>query len=254
MTPAQRAWLGAALGAILTLALHPLSRPYITSVFVLRAPPGLRFRDEPTTANGHQPDLLDSPLPQAYPPVLFRPQNRFDASVWLQVAAEKLIHHVRFQPDEIPNVIQVSRAASDSEPDNAFWLQMEAVFLREHNELAEAKRVWLRASHCASWNDLQTSYLSDLGNKLAANTQSDFAWQWAFVYYLRSTAAARAIANFARAINPSAGLGTDSGLQLRYATLVNGELLRKGSRNLEVGQIGATMMEIASHPPGLRST
>src|SRR5687767_14020208 len=109
MSGAVRALLGAALGSIIALLLHPVSRPYMDAVF--SAP--------------FQPASISHDLTAAaIPSELGRPQNLHDAGLWMQAAAARSFGQKPLTDEEINSLLRISQAASLEEPENAFWKQM----------------------------------------------------------------------------------------------------------------------------------
>src|SRR4051812_19612991 len=98
MTRVGRALLGAAIGAALTLFVHPASRPYLFSVFL--SPSRRAFSAEKGIPN--DPGLL---------------------SDWMLAAAERFVNHNKLTAVELQNAIAAGTVGAKLEPDNAFWRQ-----------------------------------------------------------------------------------------------------------------------------------
>ncbi len=230
MTSSGRALLGALFGAILTLLVHPTSRAYMTSLVRNPGEGGLdRFLDDTSG-------------------VLAPPTNLYQASLWLQLAAERqLTADSQLTSNELRTIIGIARSAGRREPDNAYWPQMEAVF-RSAAHQPDAARAWERASRCASWNDYQSRRLMLDRDALASWTGSPQGWQLAYLYDQRSEAAANLIEKFAAASLTASDLASKSGVTQRMITLRNGALLRNGSQSIKVGMHGASIVELASYP------
>ena len=236
MSPAARAYYGAVLGALLTMVVHPVSRPYVLSGF-------LHWGDSPAA---HTTPWIVGNVPRL--PV---PKSALDASLWLQAGAERLWARRPPSDAELESLIEVARSAGLEEPENAYWTQMEAVFLGVLGRLQEADRAWMRAARAARWNDLQGARLIRVREDLARESGARMAWQLAYVYRLRSLANAQVIRAFGRAAVLRAG---NAILAVRWAGVSNARLMRDGARSIEGGQVAADMMEAVSHPAGLAFT
>jgi hypothetical protein len=219
---------GAALGGLLTLAIHPVSRPYLTE------------------ALDHKKPLKPSYL-QAIEAKVPPPTDVVSAGAWMQVAAEKLVNHVPLSAKELQTLLAIDHEADGCEPDNAFWPQMEAVLLNEMHQPKEAELAWIRASNRTVWNDQQTPRLLETQQKISHDFGWNEGWTYGFVYFGRSDAAAAVIQKYASKLAGQTDLDNRAGLELRYATLENGSLLRDGSRSIKVGLHGYDMVERASY-------
>jgi hypothetical protein len=239
MTGVGRALLGAAVGAVLTLVIHPLSRPFLATVFERRSPEDLSFV---THYEGRDRQALAQPKTQE------------DRSLWMQIAAQRIRERDAFTMAEWKSLLKVARDGAANQPDNAFWRQMASVFLHEMKRDSEALNEWERASRCRIWNDLQTPRMMKLRSDIAATVGVVQSWQLAYVMLCRTPYAASEIEGFSRWVVGRADLQSEEGLALRYATFVNGALMRDGAKSLLNGAVGASIVEIASHPPELRST
>ena len=125
----------------LTLALHPLSRQFLLGILRLSSPADI------------------SQLANLHPQVLPAPNNPLSASLWLQLASEKVAHGDKLTSSELRTLIGISREGERFEKDNAFWPQMASVFLLQAAKAADATAEWRKASHCQNWNDQQTKML-----------------------------------------------------------------------------------------------
>jgi hypothetical protein len=167
----------------------------------------------------------------------------------VQIASEKGDSRTPLKPKESESVLKVLNAAVRREPDNAYWHQMRAVFLNRQGRVAEARTAWIRATKSSAWNDHQTSRLNQAGTALQAQFGAAMAWQQGFVYYARSDAPVRGIDRFARSLLSRADFDSPRGLSIRYSTILNGNLLRLGSRSIREGRVGADMVDLAAYPP-----
>jgi len=230
MSPLVRAVVGAAAGAILTLLIHPVSRSFITAIFHRESAANLTVMME-----GRQRRLEP-------------PSDLIQASVWIQVAAEKLEVQQGLEAKEYGTLTKILDQACKRDPDNAFWFQMRAVILNAMARPTAARQAWTRASRAAVWNDYQTTRLFQCERRIAERTGADQAWQTAYVYYARSHATPRMIERFSRTIVGKADFDSDAGLDARVATILNGNLLCLGARTIADGALGLRMIDIAAYP------
>lgn len=226
-----RAFYGALLGAVLTIAIHPVSRPYLLSAIPPRSPVAV-------------------PLP--FPDPLPVPDTPIEASAWLHVGAERLQSSVAITHQQLKGLVDLARRYGVSEPDNAFWPMSEAVFEHELGHSEAATDAWVAASKRPGYDDFQTKRLSRIVSQLAQGG-SPQGWQYAVAYRLRSYAMAQRIEAFAKFLVSHLGRQTKLDLSLRLATMLNGNLLRDGSRNLQIMESGVSVVELASHPMELKN-
>lgn len=236
MSRAQRALLGVLLGAILTLFAHPYSR---TRLFA-----ALGAWGEVPAAVAMDPVSSLDVLPQ--------PENLSDYSLWMDVGARLVLERHAMKVRDWDNLVTAADRAARMEPDNAFWLQMRAVFLLAKRSRSEAQAAWASASKRIRWDDGQTKKLVDLRTDLSRRYGIG-AWAGCVVYAKRSLAPARAIESFARDLARTTKTAGPGSLKLRYATALNGKLVRDFAKSLRVAERGIATIELASYPPDLSS-
>lgn len=235
MTRAGRAFLGAAVGALLTLAIHPLSRTFMLG-------PLLPKRLDTVTR------CLDSSA-STLPP----PRSLNDASLWVNVGAEGL-REKGLDTRELNTLAEITRVAGIKDTDNAFWPQMRAVFLSANGRMEEAQAEWRRAANLGKWDDRQTVRLKTARDRIVNRTGGRQAWQLGFVYYERSEAAATLIEEFGRSLVSKLDTTSPRSVALRYSTMLNGHVLQNGSRSIRVGLHGGNLVELASYPADMART
>lgn len=234
MTLWSRAVLGALVGAVITLLIHPSSRPFLAGPFI----------ESSTLIEERQY------LPTSFPETLPEPNDEISASLWIHVGAEQLRKGYTLSPQQLEGLLKISRKRAEREPNNAFWKMAEAIFLKRLDRRDESLAAWLAASRCITYDDFQSRYLAQIRQTLANATASN-SWQYAYCYRLRSFAFAWLAETFARSLVVRLSRTKPEDLNLRYATLVNGSLLRDGSRNLEIMRHGIGIVELASYPEKL---
>lgn len=236
MNATSRACLGALLGALLTLAIHPASRPFLLSAAIHI--PSQKLESS-----------IDHNLRQPAPP-----HSLSDASLWLQLACQRIALHQTLTQGEVATTLEIADRAAQLEPENAYWPQVKAVILNTVRRNDEAAEAWQRASRGSVWNDYQTQRLGEARQRLAAISGANQAWQLAYVYHERSDVPALLIERYARMLLSQTGFEKKEDIQVRYATLLNGELLRNGSRSVTLGDHGAKVVELVAYPRDLMGT
>ncbi len=232
MSPWIRALVGATVSALVTLIVHPVSRPYMV---------GVTSRASPTVLS----KCIDSnalTLPS--------PNTLTQASLWMQLAAAKIASHEALSDKERVTVLAVAQRASERQTTNAFWLQMQAIIYADQGLLGQATTCWLRASQCQQWDDGQTARLKVARSRIAELTSAQQSWQLAYLYYSRSDAVSDCLLRVTRDFLSRADFDTPSGLSLRYATLLNGDLLQKHARSTKGITTSTEMLELTTYPPG----
>lgn len=237
MTRAARAYYGAGVGALVSLLIHPVSRPYMI------APLRNLGSSEALASTLWVPSNLDR-LP--------RPASRGDTetfALWILAGTDALRSRRPLTEVQSMRISEVAGLGAIADPNNAFWTQIEAVFAKESRQRQDVLKLWRRASLAGSWNDLQSKRLLRIRQELASETGAAMGWQLRAVYDLRSTTAAQAIAALAKDILDSRGLQTREDLMVRRDTAINARVMRDGGRSVAIGQIGSDLLEEASQPP-----
>lgn len=235
MSPWRRALVGVALGSLLVLMLHPASRPFFSGY--------LRLGDSRWLATT---DLLPEGVT-----LVKEPASLDEAAYVLLVAAEAELRNERLTDEDFRRLSRIATSWQRKDPDNAFWLQMNSYFLARLRRTAQADESWIAASRAARWDDYQTARLKRVAEGLQAESSATLAWQWAYLYQRRSNAIPMLLLRHARAIRDRSPVDSAAGLETRYATLLNGVLIRDGARSNLTGQLGVEMVELASYPAKL---
>lgn len=236
MTSWSRAVYGALLGAVVTLFVHPVSRPFVAGPFV------------------ESSQLIEQQrftLPTAFPDVLPHPTDEISASLWIHVGAEEIRNRSGLTPRQVEGLIKIANLRREGDRQNAFWPLAAAVFSDHLDKQEEVLKFWQQASQCLVYNDFQSRNLTQLREEIG-NFYATNSWQYAYCYRLRSVALGYLIEGLARKLVSRTSRTDLPDLRLRFATLVNGGLLRDGSRFLEIMERGLAIVEIASHPKELQ--
>lgn len=227
MSSAQRALVGALLGALIVLLLHPSARPFLLQGAIHFGPSvGLR------QSTALPENLATLPDPQS-------PQT---GALTLLVAAERINSNQTLTQDQVLLMIEICQAAGEAEPDNAFWRQMESVFqsLQENEEAA--KRAWARGSLAQDYNDYQVARLQSVVTSLARDANGDFAWHTGVALSKKSTAAAALISGHAQKLVTEFRQSQD--MRMLSSTVRNGRLLRDGARAVPAAELGSKIINI----------
>lgn len=230
MNSAQRAGVGAVVGAILVLAFHPATRSFFVPTL---------------TAFGRMPEVDSSPLqalPQTVPEKLLTVQ---DAAVWIESASKQKLGKAQLRDSERAKLAKVFEFAKENDPLNAYWPLAEANLI-----FAPTTESWKRAAGMQAFNDYQSNGIISSSKQMEKHGAK--AWRWSVLSSLRSEATSTLCEATARDLNRSYPLDIKEGLEIRFATLRNGVLLRDGSRNIRNGDHGQLMVELSTYPAELR--
>ncbi len=182
------------------------------------------------------------------------PKNLAEASLWVQIAIEKMGEHDGLISEERRATFLVVREAIRTDPHNAFWSQILAVLLVDSGQSQRSKQAWLSSAKRTSWQDYQTDRLLAARRRISALTGVGQAWQLAYLYSQRRDTVGAAIERYARGILTHADLDSSESLDIRYATILNGQLLRDGSHSLKAAQYGSNIIELAAYPADMTRT
>lgn len=220
MRPAQRASLGAIVGALFVVVLHPMLRPYVKS--------GL-------WAFGPSPVFTKTTSPHE----LTDPDTAKDAAQWVQTASAKILTS-SLTTDQALLASEIAKQGAEREPTNAFWFQAEAVFQKALSNDDAAIAAWKKASRLPAWNDHQTERIKDVLKDLSAESGRELAWHHA-------AASSTRMHQFPRVVySLGTNFATSPSLEMRYATMRNGVLLRNGSRSQQGARLGHDLVEAAA--------
>ncbi len=231
MTTAHRAFLGAIVGAIVALFLHPLSRPWLQYSFWQFSP---------------SPVVTSSPHLAKTLPSLPSPEADEDISLYVQLAAEKLSNGQQLDAKDALLLAELCRNAAEKDPQNAYWRQSEAVFQFALGNKAAAETAWRRACKRPNWDDSQSQQIRTFLIDMKRESGADMSWHAATASYLRSTAAPKVIHSLGVQI-----LNQNPTLACRSETFLNAILLRDQSRAEASSYYGYLLAETAATGPFL---
>lgn len=221
--------IGVFVGAVLTMFGHPATRG------IMLAP--VRRIDSAEA-------LACFLISQDKPP---EPSSLINAALWVHEACERIRLHRPVSKSELITVREIADSAAKKQPDNAFWRQATAVMNDQLGDRTGAAAKWRMGARCLTYNDFQSDVLQ-LGVRTLAQRQGYAeSWQYAFAYELRSDAVAQCVYSLGQRLLQDADAGTDA-LDLRYATIVNADLMRAGSRGLAIAQRASDLIELTTYP------
>jgi len=227
MSSAQRALVGALIGALVVLLLHPAARPFILQGAVSFGP------SSGLTQSAALPENMAT-LPD--------PQSPRTGALTLMVAADRLNSGKSLTTDQILLMIEICLAAGEAEPDNAFWRQMESVFQSLGDNPEAAQLAWQRGSLAQDYNDYQVARLQSVIASLAEESRGDFAWHKGFALSRKSRASAALIAQHAEGLLSIFRPAGD--MKQLTATIRNGRLMRDGARSIPSAEFGSALINI----------
>jgi len=235
MTPLQRSLAGFGLGAACTLAILPATRPFF------------RLPIEPTSGVSVQADT------KSWRKLLPNPTTLSNAAIWAQHICKRVNARGSFSFAERQSAELVLRRAAAADPENSFWPQVFAVYLSHIGQPSKAAAMWKEASGRRFWMDFQTEHLLEYRPRLAWLTKGNYAWHLAYLTRERSLESVRAVERYARRRLGQSRLDPGPGIELRFQTIRNGDLIRKGAGSIAAGRVGADLVDLAAYPPELTS-
>ena len=236
MTPFGRALIGASLGAVITLCLHPVSRPYMLGLGLRASPEALSKCIDSHSAEVSEPKSLDQ------------------ASLWMQLASTRIRDFDHLSAREHSTLLSIANVAGAHDVPNAFWLQMKAVLYDDMGDRQSAIKSWLDASRCIQWDDYQAKRLDTARNSLIAISGEKKAWQLAYLYSSRSDDFALDLERMVKHLLARAPFETEDGLKIRYATLLNGDLVRRFAKSTRTNVTAMNITELAAFPSAFVDT
>jgi len=224
------------MGAVVTLCIHPVSRPYMLGLGMRESPEALSLCVDSNSKRLPAPKTLD------------------EASLWMQLAASRIRNLERLTPKERTTLLAIADVASKQDLPNAFWHQMKSMVYDEGGDHRSAIRCWLDASKCIQWNDYQTRRLAKARESLVDLTGERKAWQLSFLYASRSDDFAFVLEHVVQHLLSNASFDSRDGLQIRYATLLNGDLIRRFANSTRTNVIAMNITELAAFPSAFLDT
>ncbi|MDI9641433.1 hypothetical protein QPK87_07160 [Kamptonema cortianum] len=223
MDTRTRALLGAVLGAVLVLILHPLPRPWLQYGFWKFGHPQALVTNKSLIRNLEY-------LPDPTEPAI--------ASQWMLTGAGMLNQKRSLSQNQLLLLVEVAREQAEREPANGYWRQCEAIFQRALGNDLAMRRAWSKAAHCSDWDDYQAELLSDALQSLANESGRSMAWHSAVLYHYRSSDVPGAVLELGVAL-----LGSEPTVENRLDSIRNGSLVRDRARSAIGGEFGHELVE-----------
>lgn len=231
-----RTMIGALVGAICVLLWNDVSRPYLIYLFSQVAAEPVVSQSIWITENRQ---------------VLAPPKTALDSSLWADAGAYKLRYAKAITANDMKNLLRAVRIGGELEPNNAFWPQMEAILYSASGRRRDATAKWISASKRPKWNDHQPERLHKVVEEIEKAVGHPSSWPLFALTAFRNDNASQLCLRFANSIIENTGFQKRSDLELRYATLVNGTLIRDFGSSISIHAAGADIMELASYPQNM---
>ncbi len=174
------------------------------------------------------------------------PRSTAEAGLWMQLGCARLVSGHDLTKDELQSLVRISQGMqrAGAQFDNAFWPEMEAVFLEQLGDKKGARLAWEVATKCANWRDYQAARLLDE----ADTDHAALAWHVAGLYYQRRFYVGQAIHDFARRAIAQTGNESRADLEFRYATLVNAHVMANGAQSVEILRFAGQIADLSLQP------
>jgi hypothetical protein len=232
MNGGARLAVGIALGGLLMLILHPISRAFIF------------YRVQPDRAT---PIVKVSPLitprPASFAALLMQntlPEGFFASA---RQVSEELVNNpvAKLDNEQYERGKDLFGRAANLDSDNAFWPQLSAAIAVRATKTQEALHFWESASKKSKWDSGQREELLTLWNKIATEEGHRFAWQGLLALHYRKD-------DWILAIARTAGALKDSNVKTKIITIINASLIRDGASSIQAKRLAC---QIAYHAAGI---
>lgn len=227
--------MGAAIGMFAVLLAHPDTRPYYALCL---------------WGWGQSQVLAKTPLIPQNLTSLPIPENAGAAAYGFTALCESVTQWTDIARKDHRALADIARTFAKQEPENSFWRQIESACEWSQGNRDRSVRSWLAASRASYWNDHQGPRLHRILEALRAETGTQMSWHYAAAYHLRSSAVASEMVRHANALLASVDPNSYEGLVLRYATVMNGQLIREGARSNQIGSLGLALVNRAVESGG----
>lgn len=232
-----RAFLGALIGALLFIAIHPLTRAWLLDSF--------------TSTSTLEDALVQSALIPSDP--LPKPNEPKAAALWCEIFASKVLGGKNLDKKEIASVRQVATLMSKNDADNALWMQVLSIVQWQEGATQDSIKTWKRSAGYRRWSDYQTPRLNLASSLIFRGRYQQMAWIYGWLYTQRTKALSTLVRRHSSLLlDYSEAQPVAQKLQIKFASLINGSLIRDGAQSVATGKIGAIMVEESCHPAKLR--
>jgi len=230
--------IGALLGAIGVLLWNGISRPYSIYLFSQAASRPVVARSRWITENQK---------------VLVPPRTALEASLWADAGAHQIRSNKKPTKADLHNLLEAVQIGGKLEPNNAYWPQMEALFSQMLGNRQDAIKQWIAASKKPKWNDHQADRLHRVVVEIEKSSGHRSSWPLFALTAFKDDNAAQLLLRLANSMVLGTSLTAQKDLKLRFATIVNGCLIRDYGSSIPIFRVGSDMMELASYPPGMEA-
>jgi len=181
-------------------------------------------------------------LIQANP--LMPPNTSDGAALWVRLFESKVLERLTIEQREQDSLVQITRKFALIEPDNSFWKQSEAFVLQTQGKNAEATKLWIVAANDSNWDDHQSSLF-----QLILVSSRLIAEEEASLRPMRSDVTTQCALRLARHLLDISWNSPQLRDPIRFATVENGETIRKHARSLSQMKIAISICDAALLPP-----
>lgn len=234
MKGSQRAFLGALVGAILVLAIHPRTSPFYRVAFLSGTPSAVARMDSIVPWKG-------------------KPESEIDFYYAAEIYAERL-RLGKLTAPELASAQRLFSKAAVAFPNNGFWDQLGASVLVRQNNVTAAKRLWRTAGGKKTWNSGQSQLGERRANRIQSHLGFGQSWIWARAFLTRSKAPIQEIERTARMLLTDSSMRDDPGIGIRYDTAINGFLVKEHCRMIDEGNVATEMIQLSAYPPNMIAT
>ncbi|GEM_PF-6154432 len=217
MTASQRLLLGIGVGAVLALIASPASRSLL--LHPIRTNAVIESLESSPIADSKT--LLPEPQPNAYRDPALRELTASQIATLLIANPAQPLAEREYKIAE-----KFFQLSWDNDRDNAIWPQMLATIKARNGNFDAAFEDWKKASALTTWACGTQSQVKDLWESLSTIENRKLAWQGLLALRNRPTSIAQLICRTAGI------LSKHFGIEGRYYSLANLDLLREGTRSL----------------------
>jgi len=230
----HRALIGALIGTILTLAVHPKTSPFYRTAF------------QPGSATAV--NQIDSVMPWNG-----KPRTELDYFYAAEIYAERT-RQGRLTREELRAAAKLFLRARAGYPKNAFWDQMLASVYVRGGQKDRAYAAWRTGSRKEHWNSGQSQLALARVNRMRNRLGYELSWIYARAYLLRSIAPGYEVERTARALLSGTSMRDEPGISIRFQSALNGMLMREHGKMIEEGKVGSEVIRLAAYPSALLDT
>jgi len=226
--------LGAGLGGLVVLTIHPFTRSFY----------------QPWKQLGPSPTMARSPWLSENIKTAPAPNDLKTGAYWMLLGCLQMGAGKTPSESTLDDLIRVAAMNRTIDPENAFWPQMESIFLLEARQREESWRAWERASRCTRWDDYQWERLMNLRGGLIQESGGEQAWHMSLLHTKRSPIFHQRLLNNAGKLLITAPPDTATGLRQRLVMIQNGILMRDGARSVYANTLGQKVIELSTREAG----